>query len=195
MIKFRIFWMALLFATGCLSSFSSEVPKSIETVFTFIYNQQFGKADSMLNHSPEIPDKFYHDILKLDLYYWQYSVEKNSENSHRLKQFLHKFNSEKNSTADNRLKELIFLSYSARYEFKRLNIPGTVIFRTKIKNLLSEINESKLDYAPNRLKLYDLYKLLFAYFDNIFNPFFSENTGQLFSGKNLSEHRKQSGQK
>lgn len=70
---------------------------------------------------------------------------------------------------------MIFLSYSARYELKRYNIPGALILRSKIKTLLAEINRHVLEFPENRLKLFDLYKLLFQYFDNVFNPLFLEN--------------------
>jgi len=32
-----------------------------------------------------------------------------------------------------------------------------------------------LNYPENRLKLFDLYNLLFQYFDNVFNPFFLDS--------------------
>jgi len=83
---------------------------------------------------------FYYDILKLDLYYWEYSVESTTKKSDQLKQYLADFYSKEDSTINTRLKELIFLSYSVRYELKRFNIPGAVILRSKIKNLLTEIN-------------------------------------------------------
>ncbi|MFW5757026.1 MAG: hypothetical protein ACOCWK_10505 [Tangfeifania sp.] len=76
---------------------------------------------------------------------------------------------------DYRLKELIFLSYRVRFEFKRFNIPGAIILRSKIKQLLAELNREKLPFPENRMKLFDLYNELFSYFDNIINPFFIEN--------------------
>ena len=174
-MKFWKLLICLAFATGCFSGYSNSTPENVETVFTLIYNQQFSKADSILNDPTTNHDSFYHDILKLDLYYWEYSVEDNNEKTRRLKEFLTKFNTGNDTKVDFRLKELIFLSYSARYELKRFNIPGAIILRNKIKKLLSGINESKLHYPENRLKLFDLYKVLFTYFDNIFNPLFMEN--------------------
>ena len=174
-MKLQKLLISLTFVVVCFSGYSNSVPENVETVFMLIYNQQFSKADSILNNPTDNYDRFYHDILKLDLYYWEYSVEDNSEKSRQLQEFLAKFNVEKDIKVDVRLKELIFLSYSVRYELKRFNIPGAVILRTKIKKLLSEINEDKLHYPENRLKLFDLYKVLFTYFDNVFNPLFRES--------------------
>lgn len=174
-MKLQKLLISLSFLACCFSGYSNEVPEPVETVFRLIYNQQFSKADSILDAPANNYDIFYHDILKLDLYYWEYSVENSSEKSRQLKTFLSEFQSEKNNQLDSGLKELIFLSYSVRYELKRFNIPAAVILRSKIKNLLSEINEDKFYYPINHLKLFDLYKELFAYFDNIFNPLFREN--------------------
>jgi hypothetical protein len=150
------------------------VPENVETIFTLIYNQQFSKADSILTNSSGEYDNFYHDILKLDLYYWEYSIESNRQKSDRLKSFLSEFHSKKESEIAYGLKELIFLSYTARYELKRYNIPGALLLRSKIKTLLTEINRHALEFPENRLKLFDLYNLLFQYFDNVFNPLFLE---------------------
>jgi len=129
----------------------------------------------MLKNAAGDFDNFYYDILKLELYYWEYSVESTTEKSDQLKQFLAEFHCDEDSTINSRLKELIFLSYSVRYELKRFNIPGAIILRSEIKNLLSKINRQALEYPENRLKLFDLYKVLFTYFDNIFNPLFRES--------------------
>lgn len=171
----RKFIIYLAFAASCYSGYANPAPTNVEKVFKLIYNQQFSEADSILKHSANNFDRFYHDILKLDLYYWEYSVENNNENSRKLKEFLSEFDAEDNTIIDIRLKNLIFLSYSVRYELKRINIPGTLILRSKLKKLLSEINEDKLQYPKNHLNLFELYKQLFSYFDNVFNPFFSES--------------------
>ena len=174
-MKFRNLFFSLILSMICFPGFSKSTPDNVETVFTMIYNQQFSEADSMLKNAVGDFDNFYYDILKLDLYYWEYSVESTTKKSDQLKQYLADFYSKEDSTINTRLKELIFLSYSVRYELKRFNIPGAVILRSKIKNLLTEINRQALNYPENRLKLFDLYNLLFQYFDNVFNPFFLDS--------------------
>lgn len=175
MHKIRNFFYSLILLLICLSGYANQVPEDVEAIFLLIYNQQFSEADSILNSTHHDFDNFYYDILKLDLFYWQYSVESSGEKSEQLKRFLGDFKSGNNIKIDDSLKELIFLSYSARFELKRFNIPGALILRTKIKNLLSEINQQSLHYPANRLKLFELYKALFHYFDNVFNPFFRES--------------------
>lgn len=150
------------------------MPENVETIFTLIYNQHFSTADSILTNSSGEYDNFYYDILKLDLYYWEYSIESNRQKSDRLKSFFSEFQSKNESEIAHGLKELIFLSYTARYELKRYNIPGALVLRSKIKTLLAELNRHALEFPENRLKLFDLYSLLFQYFDNVFNPLLLE---------------------
>lgn len=174
MLKYWQIIITLFILLGSLSGYSNSAFENVETIFTLIYNQHFSKADSILKNSSGEYDNFYHDILKLDLYYWEYSIESNHQKSERLKSFLSEFYSKKESEFDPGLKELIFLSYSARYELKRYNIPGALVIRSKIKTLLAELNRHALEFPENRLKLFDLYNLLFQYFDNVFNPLFLE---------------------
>lgn len=84
MLKIRQIIITLSLLLGCLSGNSKPAPENVETIFTLIYNQHFSKADSILNNSSGNTDNFYHDILKLDLYYWEYSVESNRQKSDRL---------------------------------------------------------------------------------------------------------------
>jgi len=174
-MNIRILITILIFTTASSSAFSSPKETAVDTVFTLIYNQQYQEADSFLEASGNEFDSFYTDILKLDLYWWKFVTTRSSDDSRQLHQLLKNFSAPNNNKLDYRLKELITLSYRVRYEFKRFNIPGAIIFRSKIKNLLAELNQEKLPFSENRLKLFDLYNELFAYFDNIINPFFIES--------------------
>lgn len=174
-MNIRIIITILIFSTATTVGFSSPKETTVDTVFTLIYNQQYQKADSFLEASENEFDSFYTDILKLDLYWWRFVTTRSSNDSRQLHQLLKNFSATDNNKLDYRLKELITFSYRVRYEFKRYNIPGALIFRSKIKNLLAELNQEKLPFSENRLKLFELYNELFAYFDNVINPFFIES--------------------
>lgn len=175
MRKLRKFVVSFIFAMVFLSGYSNSVSKDIEAIFLLIYNQQYQEAGSFLETSASEFDSFYTDILKLDLFWWRYITTRSSDDSRQLNQLLKDFSTSDNNNLDYRLKELITLSYRVRYEFKRFNIPGAVILRSKIKNLLAQLNQEELPFSKNRLKLFELYNELFSYFDNIINPFFIEN--------------------
>lgn len=174
-MNMRILIATFIFATESLSGFSSQKEAVIDSVFMLIYNQQYQDANSLLETSQNNFDSFYTDILKLDLYWWKHVTTRSREDSRHLNQLLKKFSTSDNNNLDYRLKELITLSYRVRFEFKRFNIPGAIILRSKIKQLLAELNQEKLPFSENRLKLFDLYNELFAYFDNVINPFFIES--------------------
>jgi hypothetical protein len=171
----RILVTILIFTVATSVGLSSPKETAVDTVFSLIYNQQYQEADSFLEASGNKFDAFYTDILKLDLYWWRFVTTRSSDDSRQLNLLLKNFSTSGNNELDYRLKELITLSYRVRYEFKRYNIPGALIFRSKIKNLLAELNQEILPFSENRLKLFDLYNELFSYFDNVINPFFIEN--------------------
>ena len=175
MYKLRKFVFSFTFLLAFLSGYSNSVSKNVDSVFTLIYNQQYQEADAFLETSASQFDSFYTDILKLDLYWWKHITTRSPEDSRQLNQLLKSFSTSDYNNLDHRLKELITLSYRVRFEFKRFNIPGAIILRSKIKQLLAELNREKLPFSENRLKLFDLYNELFSYFDNIINPFFIEN--------------------
>lgn len=174
-MNIRILITILIFSTATSTGFALPKEAAVDTVFTLIYNQQYQEADSFLEASGNEFDSFYADILKLDLVWWKFVSTRSPDDSRQMHQLLKNFSTSDNNKLDYRLKELITLSYRVRYEFKRFNIPGAIIFRTKIKNLLAELNQEKLPFSENRLKLFDLYNELFSYFDNVINPFFIEN--------------------
>ena len=175
MCKLRKFVFSFTFLLAFLSGYSNSGSKNVDSVFTLIYNQQYQEADAFLKTSASEFDSFYTDILKLDLYWWKHITTRSPEDSRQLNQLLKSFSTSDYNNLDYRLKELITLSYRVRFEFKRFNIPGAIILRSKIKQLLAELNREKLPFSENRLKLFDLYNELFLYFNNIINPFFIAN--------------------
>lgn len=157
------------------SGFSNQNEKVIDDVFKYIYNQQFHEADSLLELQRGKIEPFYFDILTIDLNWWRHVLYPSELNSKQFDTLLKSMEQENTNTPDRKIKHLVWLSYQLRFEFKRYNIIGAVRLRSEIKKLLEEIKLNELNYNNNRIKLFYLYNALFRYFDNILNPFFSEN--------------------
>ena len=174
-MNWRILITSILLATIQIHGEANSKHSAIDTIFTLIYNQQYEKADSLLIVSNDQFDAFYSDILKMDLYWWKYVTISSNNELHQLNQLLKDFNLSGRNKLDFKLKELITLSYQLRLKLMRFNVPAALILRSRIKQLLLEINRKELSFSENKLKLFDLYNILFLYFDNIFNPFFLES--------------------
>jgi len=174
-MNWRILITSILLATIQINGEANSKHSAIDTIFTLIYNQQYEKADSLLIASNDQFDAFYSDILRMDLYWWKYVTISSNNELHQLNQLLKDFNLSGRNKLDFKLKELITLSYQLRLKLMRFNVPAALILRSRIKQLLLEINRKELSFSENKLKLFDLYNILFLYFDNIFNPFFLES--------------------
>ncbi len=174
-MKLRFFALvifALVFARPVYSAKSDSI---VNHIFKMIYNEQYSQAEIALA-KPELQiDSFYADILKIDLYWWEFVKSREKEKSRKLHSIIDKFNSAETNSADGKIRLLIAKSYQIRYELKRYNVIGASLIRSDIKNLLDEIKKEKLYYAENRLELLDLYSSLFGYFDNLINPLFSQS--------------------
>jgi hypothetical protein len=167
-----LLFILTVFAT---SGFSQQNENVVDDVFNYFYNQQFQEADSLLKlHSKEI-EPFYFDIITIDLNWWRHVFYPSKLNSKQFNALLKSMKQENTNTPEEKIKHLVWLSYQLRFEFKRYHIIGAIRLRSEIKKLLEEIKISELNYSNNRIKLFHLYNALFRYFDNILNPFFSEN--------------------
>jgi hypothetical protein len=171
-LRILLLFILTVFAT---SGFSQQNDKVVDDVFEYFYNQQFAEADSLLKlHNEEI-EPFYFDIITIDLNWWRHVFYPSELNSQQFNALLKSMKQENTNTPEEKIKHLVWLSYQLRFEFKRYNIFGAIRLRSEIKKLLEEIKVNELNYSNNRIKLFHLYNALFRYFDNILNPFFSEN--------------------
>lgn len=154
---------------------SAQYDSTINHVFKLIYNEQFEEAKQALTESRNIDNSFYADVLKIDLYWWVYVKTKNKEDRNRLTAIIKNFSESTNYSPEGKIRQLIGKSYQIRFEFDRYNIAGAAATRAEIKQLINEIKQENSQYTKERAKLFQLYTLLFQYFDNLINPFFSEH--------------------
>ncbi len=156
-------------------AFSDQNEKVVDDIFHLIYNQQFLKADSMLQATNGQIDHFYYDILLIDLNWWKHIYSPSEISSNQVGILLSKLEERDTGAPGGEIKRLIVLSYKLRMEFKRHNLIGVMLIHSEIKQLLTEIDPGELDLSENRVKLFHLYSALHLYFSNIFNPFFLES--------------------
>lgn len=169
----RTFFL-LIIITSVANNLFGQNEKVIDDIFKYFYNQQFSEADSLLESKRDKIEPFYADILTIDLNWWRHVFYPSELNAQQFNSLLKSMEQEKTNTPEKKIKHLVWLSYQLRFEFKRYNIIGAIRLRSEVKKLLEEINVNELNYSNDKIKLYYLYNALFAYFDNILNPFFSE---------------------
>jgi len=173
MMIFRI-TTAIFLLLFVLRDASAKNDSTINHIFKLIYNEQFAQAEQALSKSQNFNNSFYADVLKIDLYWWKYVNTKEREDRNRITAIMKDFSESTNHSPEGKIKQLIGKSYQIRFEFDRYNLPGAVATRSEIKQLINGIQQENNQYSKERAKLFELYTLLFQYFDNLINPFFSE---------------------
>ena len=154
MILRFVFILVLLIRFQPASSGESE--KVIDDIFNLIYNQQFLKADSMLQATNGRIDPFFYDILLIDLNWWKHIISPSEMNSHQFGLLLKKLEEREPETPGEKVKRLIVLSYKLRLEVKKYNLIRGMLIHSEIKQLLTEIDPGELDISENRIKLFYL---------------------------------------
>ena len=152
------------------ASMANNRDSLIISVFTYTYNQQFGEADSLLSENYKELDPFYAEFLEIDLYWWKYSTSRSWADARNFISLLDKYEMNETGRETDEIKRLIRKSYLMRFERKRYNLWNVVVLRTEINQMLSELNRDKLAINEDQLKLFDMFIILFKYFENI-NPF------------------------
>jgi hypothetical protein len=165
---------------------ASAVEKNkVEQIFTLIYNQEFNKAEKLLNTEQDHLDSFYSRILKLDLYWWKYSLSRSKEDANVFKDVLEDFDAATQNTKEERINELIRLSYKMRYELKKYNLISVILIRSDVRKQIELLKSETLNIPAEQLKLFDLYLALFQYFDSAINPFSIERKSSELSASLL----------
>ncbi|GAB1454243.1 hypothetical protein MASR2M47_42990 [Draconibacterium sp.] len=151
--------------------FSAEKDITVQRIFILIYNQKFAEAEKELEGNKTQIDQFYNNILKLDLFWWKYSLSKSKEDAKVLNGILQEFDKSNQNTRENKINRLIQSSYEMRYEIKRYNYVSALITRSDVRKQLEDLKNEDLTFLGDRRKLFDFYLTLFDYFDESMNPF------------------------
>ena len=172
---FRIIVISILLLTFQTKSSSATENAAEKHIFSLIYNQQFSEAEKLLKTEQNQLNPFYARILNLDLHWWKYSLSRSREDAKQLKTILDNFSTKTQSTQEERINELIRLSYKMRYDIKRYNFISALIIRSGVRKQIDILKSTPMNVDAEQLKLFDLYLVLFQYFDNVINPFSLEN--------------------
>lgn len=161
-------------------SFSAEKDSIVNKVFKLIYNEKYLEAHNEISANHTMLDYFYADILKMDLLWWEFVQSNNNGNKQvDFVSFMEKFEHAQANSSELKLRQLIKNSYQIRYELKCYNFIKVINTRSTLKKLLSEITSEEFILPKDGIKLLELYKTLFIYFDNLINPLFNKNKRQI----------------
>ncbi len=167
----RIVFIAIIFIPFYSSCMSSEKDIMVQQIFNLIYNQQFTEAENVLNRNKNQIDPFYHNILKLDLFWWKYSLSQSKQDAKVLNAVLQEFDNSAQNSRETKINKLISLSYEMRYDIKRYNLVGAFLIRSEVRKQIVLIKKEDLSFLGERRNLFDFYLTLFDYFDESLNPF------------------------
>ncbi len=177
-MKFKIVLLFVFLSVAGIEGFAESQDTSVTRIFILIYNQKFEEANTALSTQKQEMDGFYFQILKLDLYWWKYSMSGLKKDAENLKQVLEKEDLEDLDTTNQKIIHLIKTSYSFRYEIKRYNFIGAFFLRSDITNQIEKIKKENIPVKGERLVLFDLYLALLEYSNNSINPFFSKSKSE-----------------
>lgn len=164
----RILFIAILFALIYTRPVTAQPDTAVNHIFSLIYNQQYEQAEASLIAQTGKIDAFYTLVLRLDLYWWEYSLSRSKGDAQKLKSVLLEIEDQEGIEQDN-IKTLIRKSYELRYERKRYNLLKAMFIRSEINELLAGLSSQKIALAGEQLKLFNLYVSMFQYFEFI-NP-------------------------
>jgi hypothetical protein len=168
-LRFSIFVVSMISFSQV--GFSTKKDTTVQNIFTLIYNQQFAEAEKALEQKNASVDLFYNNILKLDLFWWKYSLSKSKHDAKVLNQVIDEFENSKQTTLEAKINNLIKMSYEMRYEIKRYNFVGAFIIRSEVRKQVELIKKDDLSFLGDKRNLFDFYLTLFDYFDENMNPF------------------------
>lgn len=169
-MQFRII-LSLLFLVSFLpETFPAQRDSPADRIFSLIYNQQFTEAEKLLEASRREIDPFYFSVLKLDLYWWKYSLLHSNADAEKLNVLLEQLAELPEKTTTGKIRKLIRLSYKMRYELKRKNYVSAFFVRSDIKKQVELLKSGKIALSVDEQKLFELYVILFQYSESA-NPF------------------------
>lgn len=168
---FRILIIVILLTSFYSPGFSNENDTTIQRIFTLIYNQQFTDAEKALEEKNTQIEPFFYKILKLDLFWWKYSITRSKVDAKTLNKVLEKFENTSQNASKDKVNELIRTSYQMRYEVKRYNLIGALFIRSDVRKQIEVLKTQDLSFLGERKKLFEFYLVLINYFDENISPF------------------------
>ena len=104
-----------------ISSLAAQPDSKVTKIFTLIYNARFDEAEKLLENSGFQAESVYFQVLKLDLFWWKYSIGKSETDEEKLNNTLKWFSEQNKNSAYSEINRLIWRAYKMRFEVKRKN--------------------------------------------------------------------------
>lgn len=150
----------------------------ITQIFTLIYNARFDEAEKLLENSGFQAESFYFQVLKLDLFWWKYSISKSETDEEKLNNTLKWFSEQNKNSAFSEINRLIWVAYKMRFEVKRKNYVKAFLLKSEVADQLEVVQKNPVTLPANQQKLLTVFMLLLQY-SNEAGSVFSNNSKKL----------------
>ena len=157
-----------------ISSLAAQPDSKVTQIFTLIYNTRFDEAEKLLVEADFQDESFYFQVLKLDLFWWKYSISKSESDEEKLNSTLNWFSEQNKNSAHSEINRLIWLAYKMRFEVKRKNYVKAFLLKGEVTDQLEVVQKNPAPLPDNQQKLLDVFTFLLQY---------SNEAGSVF-GKN-----------
>lgn len=144
---------------------AAQTNEQVTRVFTLIYNARFDEAEIILNKAEFQTDPFYYQVLKLDLFWWKYSISKSKTDEEKLNSTLNWFSEQNKKSKYNEINKLIWLSYKMRFEVKRKNYVKAFLLKGEVADQLEVVQKKPVSLPESEQKLLSVFTLLLQYTD------------------------------
>lgn len=157
-----ILFLASLFQSANVAAQTNE---QVTRVFTLIYNARFDEAEKILKNVEFQAEPFYYQVLKLDLFWWKYSISKTRTDEEKLDSTLNWFSGQNKNSKYIEINKLIWLSYKMRFEVKRKSYVKAFLLKGEVADQLEVVRISQVSLPEGEQKLLAVFTLLLQYTD------------------------------
>jgi len=157
---------------------AAQTNEQVTRVFTLIYNARFDEAEIRLNKTEFQTDPFYYQVLKLDLFWWKYSISKSKTDEEKLNSTLNWFSEQNKNSKYSEINKLIWLSYKMRFEVKRKNYVKAFLLKGEVADQLEVVRKNRVSLPEGEQKLLSVFMLLLQYTDEAGSVFGKDSEKQ-----------------
>lgn len=140
-----------------------QADETVTRVFSLIYNTRFDEAEKILDGTDFQDEPFYLQMLKLDLFWWKYSIRQTKACEDKLNSVLTWFSEQNQNAKYTQINRLIWLSYKMRFEVKRKNYLSALLLKSKVEEQLRLVQKKPVVLPAGEQNLFSVFVLLLQY--------------------------------
>lgn len=177
--------LSILFFVSLFQSanVAAQTNEQVIRVFTLLYNARFDEAEIMLKKAEFQAELFYFQVLKLDLFWWKYSISKSKTDEEKLNNMLNWFSEQNKNSKYNEINKLIWLSYKMRFEVKRKNYVKAFLLNGEVTDQLEVVRKNRVSLPEGEQKLLAVFTLLLQYTNEAGSVFGKDAEKQAYVGQ------------